>query len=207
MSARSSWAPLPASTVKRASASFTPRSKSRMPRSVPRSQWGLGSKPSAEKSRGVPHFLTSTFSESSLPSGTQSAGMLGIRLTSSVMAESASSRWASSTAIRSLRARTPALASSASSALPAFMRAPISLDVALRWACRVSTSAMAARRCLSSSRKRSLSQLPLRRAIAASSTSGWSRSRRMSCMSSPPTYRLCRRADGAGHISGNIGQV
>ena len=90
---RSSRAPIPLYTVNRVPAILAALSKSRMSRSWPTSQWAFFSK---SKSRGSPHFRTSTFSLSSLPTGTAGFGVFGIkrrvfRISSSMTASSPSS--------------------------------------------------------------------------------------------------------------------
>ncbi len=73
-SARSRRAPSSQATEKRAPESFAARSKSRMPRSTPRSQWGLGAKSKV----GIwPTRLVSRLAASSRPIGTLGSGRLG----------------------------------------------------------------------------------------------------------------------------------
>ena len=184
-SARSRRAPWPPSTVKRLPESLLPRSKSRMSRSVPRSQWALNSKPSALKSRGVPQRRRSTFSVSSTPTGVAGQGMLGRCAMKSKRSSSISVRFSFRPSILSLTWRTASLAASASSLLPSFMRAPIFLDSALRVACSSSTSPITERRSSSSSKKRSRSQLAWRLAMASSTASGFSLTNLMSSMVLP----------------------
>ncbi|OQB57889.1 MAG: hypothetical protein BWX98_01098 [Candidatus Aminicenantes bacterium ADurb.Bin147] len=73
--ARSIRAAAARETVKRDPAILAARSKSRIPRPVPRSQWASGSK---SNSRGSPARRTSTLPEASAPTGTDSSGRLGI---------------------------------------------------------------------------------------------------------------------------------
>jgi hypothetical protein len=74
MSARSSLAPGPLSTVKRAPEIFVPRSKSMMPSAGPRSQCAWGSK---SKRRGSPTVRTTGLSALLVPTGTDSCGRFG----------------------------------------------------------------------------------------------------------------------------------
>ena len=113
--------------------------------------------PSASKSRGVPQRRTSGLSFSSSPTGVVSAGMFGVRSRMSCSSESAASRLAETAASWSLISRTRSLAASALSFSPAAIIWPMLLDVALRSACRASSSVMAARRASSSSEKRDAS--------------------------------------------------
>ena len=180
MRARSRRAPRPPSRMKRLAASFTARSKSMMPSSGPRSQCGFISKPSAAKSRGVPQRRTSGLSFSSSPTGVESAGMFGVRSSTSRRASSAASRSLPMTASSSLMARTRCLAASASSFWPAAIIWPIDFDVALRSACSASSFAMAARRVSSSSEKRDASHEAWRFFIASATASWLSRTNLMS---------------------------
>ena len=75
MSARSSCAPAPIRTAKRAPAILVARSKSMMPSCGPRSQCAFGSKSNA---RGSPHVRTTTLSAATRPTGTLSCGRFGI---------------------------------------------------------------------------------------------------------------------------------
>src|ERR1035441_9574165 len=77
ISARSSFAPRPQYTAKRAPVTFAARSRSSMPSSGPRSQCALGSK---SKCRGSPTRRTSRLSASLEPTGTDSCGTFGIPL-------------------------------------------------------------------------------------------------------------------------------
>ena len=87
----------------------------------------------------------------------QIAGMFGVRSRMSCSSESAASRLAETAASWSLISRTRSLAASALSFSPAAIIWPMLLDVALRSACRASSSVMAARRASSSSEKRDAS--------------------------------------------------
>lgn len=140
--------------------------------SGPKSQCALGLK---EKSGTCPQRRTSTFSESSLPRGTDSSGMLGIAAIRLWRSSSTFARSSSSDAILFLRSETSALAASASSFLPSRMRVPIASLSLLRLACNCSTCVMRSRRFLSSSTKRSRSQVTFREAIALSTRSRFSR--------------------------------
>ena len=74
MSARESSDAPPLSTVNREPVIFAARSKSRMPRAGPRSQCASGGK---SKRVGSPHVFTTTFADSSAPSGTEECGTFG----------------------------------------------------------------------------------------------------------------------------------
>ncbi len=135
ISARSSREASPFITAKRAPESLAARSKSRMPRASPTSQWDLGSK----ANRGTsPHFFTSTLSASLLPAGSESWQRLGIPMTMSFKSVSAAESLSSSSLIRSPISRTSAISASAS--WPAFLSWPISWEAVLRWLRSPSTS-------------------------------------------------------------------
>ena len=106
-SARSSRAPRPQRTVKRDLASRAPRSKSRIPRISPSSQWGRGAKSTA---RGAPQRRTSTFSSAVAPTGTEACGRFGNRSASSPSAASTVRSSASSVRISSPTRRDSSIA-------------------------------------------------------------------------------------------------
>ncbi len=144
ITARSSRAPRPFKKAKRAPVTFPARSKSKMPSSTPKSQWGLGSK---SNWRGSPQRLTSTFSASVGPMGTEEWGMLGI-LRSRALIRSLSSRVSPSSSL--IRSETSLICSMRSpGSWPFRLYAAISWDALFRWARSSSTSARI-RRCFSS---------------------------------------------------------
>ena len=170
MTLRSSREPRPLYTVKRAPEILWPRSKSRMSSFSPRSQWDNGSKSNL---RGSPQRRTSGLSASLLPTGTSSAGMLGMASMMVFNRASISRRRTSSAAILSPMARTSAIFSSAFS--PAFFSLPISLDAVLRSFFSASTCWVISRRSLSSARNSSRFSSPFLLRTASITFSGLSR--------------------------------
>ena len=152
---------------KRLPESLLPRWKSMMSRASPSSQWGLWNVVSA----GWPSVRTMTLADSSGPSGTLSAGRLGISSRSWCRRPSISrncpSRPSSRSprkaerATRSLRRCSACLASLVSAVLARRASSPISFDMSLRSARRDSTSWRARRQ--SVSRARTSSRGPRRR--------------------------------------------
>ena len=150
MRARSKRAPLPLNMEKRAPVSLAARSKSKMSRSTPISQWALGSKSNL---RGSPQRRTSLFSLSSLPTTMLSLGILGstikVCFSSSSTAESASSSALISFDTAFISANTGARSS------PAIFFWGILLETAFFLALRASTRPKISRRF--SSRERAFS--------------------------------------------------
>ncbi len=181
MSARSSRAPVPRIRVKRDSAIFTPRSKSRMPRAVPTSQWGRGSK---ENSRGSPQRRTSRLEFSSRPTGTDSWGMLGTHSTREASFSSTSLISFSSASIRSetcfISARRPSMSP------PDRAASPISLETRLRRVRSSSASVVSPRRFTSRDSSSSRSSRLLRSASDLRTASGFSRMNFRSSTIPPP---------------------
>ena len=131
----SSLAPSPLYTVNLAPDNLAALSKSRMFRSVPISQWALCSK---SKVRGSPHFLISTLSESSLPTGDSGFGVLGIPRSSSLNSVCTAFTCSSRAEILSESFFISAISSVVSS--PAFFIFGICLESLFCFALRASTS-------------------------------------------------------------------
>ena len=119
---------------KRVPASLAPTSKSR-PKGPPTSTWSLISK---SNSRGVPQRRTSTFSVSSLPTGTEGSGRFGIVNRRSFRAF-LTAAFLPSKAAKPSAIAAPSFRSSVAS-WPAFLAAPIFLATWLRraWSSSVS---------------------------------------------------------------------
>ena len=152
MRARSIRAAAPLSSVKRDEAILAPRLKSSMSSASPISQCGRGSK---VKRGGLPQVLTSSLADSSGPTGTDSWGMLGMSIISSVLLTSTSRTSASIPLIRSEISFIRSTIGPASP--PFFFNAAISSPARFRWRLSSSTSTRMARRLLSSSRMPSTS--------------------------------------------------
>ena len=179
MSALVRRAPRPRKTTKPEPLILAPRCRSMMPSASPMSQCGR----TPSDARGSPHERTIAFA-SSPPSGTSGSVVLGIssrmaRSSSSVPANSPSSRWISAPS-----SRPEAMMSVASS--PAFFRRETSCEFALRAALRSSTAWIMARRSTSSAAPRSIVGASVssfcRRRIALRNASTSSRNTRMSSM-------------------------
>ena len=173
--ARLSRAKAPLRMTKRAPDILAACSKSIRPRASPSWKCSLASK---SNWRGVPCLRSSTLAASSAPSGTSSAGRLGIPAKASSRA--AFNRWAAASisAWASLSLAPRAMTSAASS--PLAFRAPISLEMALRrvW---ISWAAVSFPRLWVSSAISSLARgSNPRRLRPPSKASGFSRIQRMS---------------------------
>ena len=197
-SARSSRAPAPKCTTKRAPEILAARSKSRMPSASPISQCGRAGK---SNRGGSPQVLTQRLSCSDAPAGTESCGRLGIAASSSRSFRSAAAACASSCSIVSLSVELCALIW-VTSPRSRFTR-PNSAESALRCAFRVSTWVIAERRSSSRARKPESSEGSAPRSCSFSSTS--CRLARMNAKSSisphsraafPPWGRIAAVAQG-----------
>ena len=136
--ARSRRAPEPSWRTKRAPEILAARSKSRMPRASPISQWGLAGK---SKVGMVPQVFWTTLSCSEVPAGTESLGRLGRDSRSSRRRRSASAARASSCSVLSLSE--VVCAATRVTSPPSRLMRPNSAERALRWALRDSASVMA----------------------------------------------------------------
>jgi hypothetical protein len=178
-SARSSLASAPFSTTKREPDSLAATSKSIRPSASPISKCCFGSK---SNSRGLPSLRTSTLAVSSGPTGTSSAGTLGMAASASSSSRSISFAAASASGIRSLIPATSPISASARASSFAFLASPISFDAALRRSCNPCSSAISPRRFSSSATRPSAWGSSPRLSSALSKASGLSRIQRMSCM-------------------------
>ncbi len=188
ISARSSCAPAPISTAKRAPEIFAARSKSR-PRAAPISSCSFGVKANC---RFSPHSRTSALADSSGPSGTSADGRFG-RPESCWRSASENSRsLASRVGIRSLSCATSAIRAAAPDSSFLALAAPIAFDASFRRACASWSAVTVSRSALSCSRMAAACGSRPRRASPASKLSGFCRMKRMSCMAR--VYEAPRRA-------------
>src|SRR5215470_19008230 len=173
--ARSRRASDPHITAKRDLASLDARSISRSPRPAPTSSCGLGAK---SKRRGVPHRLTSTFSSSLFPRGTEGWGTFGTCASKASIASSTPFTSLSRALMRSPTSRIRACSALAS--CPALRARPIASEAVLRCALRSSDSLMSRRRSTSLARISGMSAAPPLSASARWTSSDRSRISRRS---------------------------
>src|SRR5665213_2221041 len=167
-----------------------------MSSAVPRSQWGLGAK---SYWRRVPSSRTTWFSVSSLPIGTDGWGRFGRSSSSSSSADSAAVSVAARASIFSLSAVPCALASSR--AVPGAAR-PISLESRFCSACSVCDSFLRSRRRASAAVTPARSTGVPSRSYACRTSSGFSRSSRISI-----TAGQCMRPAPAGQSGPASGRL
>ena len=161
--ARSIRASAPDKTTKRAPDILAAVLKSIWPSASPRSKCSLASKP---KSFSSPHLRSSRLSSSSAPSGTSSAGILGISLKISSSLSPAFLTAASASACASLDSATSFISASVSS--PWLFFWPMIFDSSLRRVCSSCAVVCASRRRLSISIKSAAIGSSPRREIPAS---------------------------------------
>ena len=142
-SARSSFASGPLVTTKRAPEIFAAASKSIIPNASPISKCCFGAKSNVG---GVPTFLISLLSRSSLPSGTSSRAKFGITASAASSAACLTRSSFSSSAIASFSVATSPIRISANAPSFAPLALPISFDTALRFASASCSLVLTARR-------------------------------------------------------------